>query len=353
MPSMREVAAHVGVSQKTVSRVFNNDPQVRPDTRTRVLRGLHELQYTPNTLASDLRNGRAPVIGIAVPEIVDPYFAAIVRAVDEVARRNDMSTVLTSLGDDPEREPLLVQSLLRRSLSGLVVVSVRDEQRYLQLWAGKVPIVFVDRRPSGVAGDSFTDNDAQGGRLATEHLLSHGHRSIAFMGDRLSLPTTAGRLAGYQAALADAGVAYNKTLIGLDASDETAAPRSLDSVLRASEPPTAVFCSNARVTMVLMPLLQRLSIAVVSFGDFPMAAMLSPALTVIDQDPARIGTLAATRIIERIAHPSRRFRRRTVLNVELIERESCRVAEPSAQRSTPRPRSGAQMSAADRCELTS
>ncbi|MET0830580.1 MAG: LacI family DNA-binding transcriptional regulator, partial [Microbacterium sp.] len=98
---MRDVAAAAGVSSKTVSRVLNSDPHVHPSTRARVEAMMRELDYVPNSLATTFRSGRSSVIGVAVPDIVDPFFASIVRAVEHVALARDMSTLVTSLGEDP------------------------------------------------------------------------------------------------------------------------------------------------------------------------------------------------------------------------------------------------------------
>jgi LacI family transcriptional regulator len=99
-------------------------------------------------------------------------------------------------------------------------------------------------------------------------------------------------------------------------------------LLALPDPPTAIFSSNARTSMLLVHAIPRDELAVVGFGDFPMADVLRPALTVIDQDPDQIGRSAATRVFERVDHPKRRLRRTTILDVKLIERESCRTAQP-------------------------
>ena len=323
MTTMREVAAIAAVSAKTVSRVFNGDRHVRPETRARVESALKRLGYVPNGLATTFRAGRAPVIGIAVPDILDPFFASIVRAVDRLAAEDGMSIVVTSLGTDAERERVIVQSALRQSLSGLIIAPIGTDHRYLAAWTRRTPVVFVDRVPGGLSADSFTEDDHAGAYLATTHLLGHGHRRIAFVGDTLDLPTTRNRLAGYRSAMAEAGLA-EEDLVVLEVWDRESAAVAVSELLDRPEPPTALFSSNARCTMAAAPALRQVPLAVVSFGDFPMADVISPSLTVIDQDPERLGTLAAQRIMDRLSAPHRRFRRRTVLPVRLVERESCR-----------------------------
>ena len=187
MATMREVAARAGVSAKTVSRVFNGDPHVLPETRAHVERIMQELNYVPNVLATTFRSGRASVIGVAVPDIVDPFFAAIARAVDEVARERGLSTLVTSLGSDSDNERQSLESLLSRQLSGLIVAPVGTDHSWLARWQEHTPIVFVDRAPIGLTGDTFTEQDEAGVHLATSHLIEHGHRRIAYIGDMIHL----------------------------------------------------------------------------------------------------------------------------------------------------------------------
>jgi LacI family transcriptional regulator len=322
---MRDVAANAAVSAKTVSRVFNGDPHVSLATRTRVEAALRQLNYVPSSLATSFRAGRAPVIGIAIPDLVDPFFAALAKAVGGLAMANRMSVVITSLGQDPayERDKEIVEALLRQSISGLVIAPSATDHAYLRTWSNRLPIVFVDRQPVRVAADSFTEDNHGGAYEATQHLILHGHRRVAFIGDTLLLPTTKNRLAGYRAAVEDNGAAIDPDYVELGVWYRNDAVRAIGMIDSLAHPPTAIFCSNGRCSMVVVPALRGKKYAFVSFGDFPMADMLVPALTVIDQDPAALGTLAAQRVLDRLNHPQRRYRRRTVLPVSLLERESC------------------------------
>ncbi|ROP44725.1 LacI family transcriptional regulator [Pseudokineococcus lusitanus] len=324
MATMREVALRAGVSVKTVSRVFNDDPHVLPDTRRRVQEALAGLNYTPNSLARTFRDGRAPVVGVAVPSISDPFFAAIAGGVEEVASRHDMSVVVTSLGEDGDRERELVESLLQRQVGALVMTPVAADQSYLARWAARTPVVVVDRPARGVDVDCFVEDDLGGARAATAHLLARGHRRVAFAGDRESVPTTANRLAGYRAALEEAGLEVDPRLVQLGASDPDGAAAAARRLAALDPAPTALFSSDARTTMVLVPALASRRMAVTGFGDFPMASMLSPALTVVDQDPAALGRRAAERAMRRLDGSVEGAGEHVVLPVRLLERSSCR-----------------------------
>jgi LacI family transcriptional regulator len=323
MTTMRQVAAIAGVSAKTVSRVFNGSSHVTPGTRARVEAALRELNYVPNAVPTTFRTGRAPVIGVAVPDLIDPFFAAIAKSVNRLAIEHGMSTVVTSLGEEPQDEVAVVGQLLSQSLSGLIVAPVATDHSYLTPWMDRLPIVFVDRAPIKLAADSFTEDDRGGAQMATQHLIEHGHRRIAIVGDTPELPTCKRRLLGYRDALADNGIAENLDYQAFGVVDRESAESTVRELVELAEPPTAIMSSNARCTMALFPALRDRRIAVVGFGDFPLADILSPALTVIDQDPYALGTRAAQRVFDRLERPHRRYRRRTVLSVALVERSSC------------------------------
>jgi LacI family transcriptional regulator len=323
MTTMRDVAEVARVSAKTVSRVFNDDPHVSPATRMRVEAALRELNYVPNAVATTFRAGTAAIIGLAVPDLVDPFFASIAQAVGAVAAGHGMAVSVTSIGSDPCVEPKIVQTLLSQSPSGLIIAPVTTDQSYLQRWMDRTPIVFVDRTPAGVRADSFTQDDEGGALSATTCLLEHGHRRIAFIGDALTQPT-AQRMLGYRAAQRLYDIDYDEDLVVLGVWDRQAAAAAVRTLQRLEDPPTAIFSSNDRSSMALIPAIKCTELSIVSFGDFPMADMLTPAVTVIDQDPAAIGTLAAERVFARIGAPHRRFRRRSVIPVSLVERESSR-----------------------------
>ena len=323
MTTMRDVAAVAGVSAKTVSRVFNADPHVLPATRAHVEAVLQQLGYVPNTLATTFRSGRAAAMGVVVPDIMDPFFSAIAKAVETVAAQHDMAVMISTLGDDPSQEPKILESLLSRQISGLVMAPLTRDQSYLRAWADRVAVVLVDRAPVALNVYYFVEDDHGGARTATEHLLRHGHRRIAFLGDTLELSTTQNRLEGYRAALRAAGRPVDEDLVVLGAGTAAGAEVAVAGLQGLLDPPTAVFSSNARCSMYLVPAMAGQRWAVVAFGDFPLANMLSPALTVIDQDPMSLGTMAAERVVARVHHPERRHRRRNVLPVHLVERESC------------------------------
>ncbi|WP_245806233.1 LacI family DNA-binding transcriptional regulator [Cryptosporangium aurantiacum] len=323
---MRQVADRAGVSAKTVSRVVNNDRYVSDDVRRRVEEAIAELRYTPNLLARTFRFGRDPAIGVAVPDISDPFFAAVTHTVEQVARGRGVATFVTSLGTDGTLERAGVEALLGRQIAGLISTPVSADQSYLEPWKARTSLVFIDRPPRKLTADTVVEDDVGGAQAATAHLIGHGHRRIAYIGDEVQIATTRRRLDGYYAALREAGIEPDEDLVRFAGAGGTAAGEDAAEVLAGPNPPTAILSSNPKCSIAIVPALQRLGrtdVALVSFGDFPLAGSLRPALTVVDQDPEALGRFAATRLFDRIDQPGRRLRRLTVLPVHLVERESC------------------------------
>jgi len=326
MSTMRQVAERAGVSAKSVSRVINNDRYVSADVRRRVEQAVAELSYVPNELARTFRSGRDAAIGVAIPDLSDPFFARLTREIEQIARSRGLAVLITSLGQDGAEEQSRVEALLRRQLNGLVTTPVSADQSYLKPWQDRIAIVFIDRPPAGIVADSVVEDDHGGAYAATRHLIGHGHRRIAFIGDSIATATTARRFKGYRHALRDAGVTPDPSLIRFGPTTGREAGTAAVDLLNADLPPTALFSSNAWSTIGIIPALQIAgyrSVPLVSFGDFPLAEAIRPAPTVVDQDPASVGRAAATRLFERIEHPHRRLKRQIVLPVPLIARASC------------------------------
>ncbi len=304
--TMRDVAALAGVSFKTVSRVVNNESGVKPDLRAKVLDAIERLDYRTNLAASNLRrSGRTGMIGALVQDLSNSYSAALLRSIEDTARKHRTAVLAASLDEEREREHDLVHGFVTRRVDGLVIMPATDRQEYLasELRVG-MPAVFVDRPPRGVDADSVTVDNLAGGRLATAHLLDHGHRRIAMLGDIPQIVTAHRRHLGYLDAYAARSLEPDPrlTVIGLRSSDD--AQRAARQLLELDDPPTAIFAARNLLSVgafrALAEVGREREIALVGFDDFPLADLLSPGLTVVRQDVARIGTTVAEMLFARI-----------------------------------------------------
>lgn len=329
---MRDVAALAGVSLKTVSRVINAEPGVSPELTTRVTRAIDQLDFRPNLAASSLRrsDGRTASIGVILEDIANPYSAAVHRAVEDVARGHGLIVLAGSVDEDPDRERRLAAAFVARRVEGMIVVPTGSDQGYLvnEQRAG-MAIVFVDRPPAHLDADVVLSADRDGAATGVAHLLGHGHRRIAFLGDLTSIRTAQERFAGYAAALAGAALPIDGDLVIHDLHSSELAMAATIDLLDGPARPTALFAGQNLITIgVLRALRARAAerrVALVGFDDVPLADLVVPGVTVVAQDPAKIGRLAATTLFRRIGG-DRSPTERHVVATTLIARGSGEIA---------------------------
>ncbi len=304
---MRDVAALAGVSLKTVSRVVNGAVTVDAALAARVRRAAAQLNYRHNMTASNLRrgDGRSFMIGLMLEDVSNPYSSSIYRAVEDVARERGVGLLAGSLDEDPARERELAANLVARRVDGLIIVPAGRDHSYLQAEQQMgTALVFADRPPALLPADSVMADNRHGAMTAVRHLIRHGHRRIAFLGDLTTIATAEDRYAGYRAVLREAGIAEDPSLVLHDLHTAEAAELAAIRVLGGPEPPTALFSSQNLITLGTVRALRACGaqhhVAMVGFDDLPLADMLDPPVTVVAQDVLAIGTLAAQILFRRI-----------------------------------------------------
>lgn len=303
-PTISDVAAVAGVSPKTVSRVINNEPNVRPELTERVLAAIGELGFRRNAMASSLRSGReTATIGLIIEDLANPFYSTIAAEVARVARAHDTHLITVSSEEDPELEQRQFAQLCQRRVDGLVIVPAGADHSYTRPEAEMgMRMVFLDRPPSGVLADSVLVDNEAGARAGIASLLADGHRRIGVVVDSPAIHTARERLAGVRTALAGAGVPYDDSLVRVGVSDPDGAARAVAAMLDANDPPTAFFTGNNRITVGAVRELYRRGsrAALMGFDDFELSALMPRPLTVIAYDVRELGRAAAVRLFERI-----------------------------------------------------
>jgi LacI family transcriptional regulator len=326
--TMRDVAALAGVSLKTVSRVINSEPTVDAVLAAKVRRAAAQLNYRHNMTASNLRRGdrRSFTIGLMLEDVGNPYSSSVYRAVEDVARERGVGLLAGSLDEDAARERELAAMLAARRVDGLIIVPAGRDHSYLRdEQSVGTAMVFVDRPPALLPADSVLADNRDGATRGVEHLIRHGHRRIAFLGDLTSITTAADRYAGYQDALRAAGLTADPRIVRRDLHTAAAAETAVMELLTGPEPPSALFSGQNLVTLGTVRALRACGvqhrIALVGFDDVPLADLLDPPVTVVAQDVMAIGTLAARILFRRIDGDSSPPREH-IVPTRLIERGS-------------------------------
>jgi LacI family transcriptional regulator len=299
-----DVANAAGVSLRTASRVLNEDPRVAPGTRQRVREAMLDLRFSPDAMARSLRAGTDTAIGFVVESISDPFFAEVIDAVELEMSRHGRSVLVASTRRDPGWECDVIERMVQRRVAGLLLSPTGDDHSWLD--PARVPVVLVDRPAPGLTADLVEIDDHRAAFDAAAHLVAHGHQRIAYLGDTPAIPTSAARLRGYRDALAYHRIAADEHLVSCDCATSQAAARAASALIGGSCPPTAILSATTRASLGVVPTLHsagRTDIALVAFGDFPMADALHPAVTVVDHPGHEIGRVAAARLLARLAQP--------------------------------------------------
>lgn len=338
---MKDVAKLAGVSLKTVSRVVNAEPNVRPELIERVTVAARQLDYRPNFTASNLRrtSRSTRTLGLLLENVANPFSAALLRAIEDYARERGVAVVSASVDEDPERERELAQAFLSRQVDGLIIAPAADNQSYLAREAALgTPIVFVDRPPANIDADTVSSENVQGARDAVQHLIGTGHRDIAFLSDFISISTAAERLQGYREALAGAGLVATPEHLVFDLHSSAAAESAVRGLLLSHTAPTALFTAQNLITIGAVRALRALGlhhrVALVGFDDFLLSDLLDPPVAVVEQDIYAMGRTAATLLFERLNGTRTGPGAHVRIPTRLLSRPSGSIPPPPDQRAS-------------------
>jgi LacI family transcriptional regulator len=284
--TLADVAREAGVSSMTVSRVINDKDDVSPATRQRVLEVVERLGYRPSGIARSLATQRTRTLGLVVPDVANPFFSDVVRGVEQVAYAQGYNVFLCNTEEKPERELAVLQSLEEKRVDGLVICSSRLAEAELQAFVSRNRFtVLVNRQVAGNHSRSVMVDDEGGGRLATEHLLATGRRSIGFLSGPPASHSGQSRAQGYRDALEAAGVQARADWTRPCAPVVEGGQTTARQLLSAHPELTALFCYNDLVAVGALQACAELGVdvprdlAVVGYDDIPLAELVTPPLT--------------------------------------------------------------------------
>ena len=313
------------MSVSTVSRALASPDQVARATRERVQAAAAELGYSPNPVARSLRIGRTSTIGLVVPDLENPFFTAIVKAVEARARAAGYSVIVTDSEEEPENEPGLV-AVLRRRTDGLVLASSRSDDDTVRAMVGDTPTVLANRYVPGLP--AVTADDADGAAQVVAHLRALGHRRIAVAAGPVASRSGRQRVLGLRAAaerlgdveLVELG-SFPPYYSGGAAAADLAVACGASAVVAHNDVMAAGILGRARDRGVHVPR----DLSVVGFDDSTVATLLSPALTTVRVSNTRLGRRAVdilTGAIEGRPHTAGPGAPPHILAVELVIRAS-------------------------------
>jgi LacI family transcriptional regulator len=326
MPSrltIRDIARLANVSTATVSRVLNNKPDVDPVTRQRIMDIVNEKQYVPSATASSLAGGRSSLLGVLVPSLTWPLMPNIMQGIAEVIEQTAYELVLYSISHRTDRSSLIDHILLTKLVDGMIAVypdgiaqaettdSVHREasNHLVELYQQGFPVVILDDQSLPSATPWVGPDNSIGAYEAVRHLIRLGHRRIAYIQGPLQYQCSHDRHAGYQQALAEAGIAVDPSLLVQGDFSTPSGYAAGMKLLDLPERPTAIFAANDQMAYGVLAagrarqLRLPEELAVIGFDDTALALHMVPALTTVRQPFQEMGKSAAELLLTLVSMP--------------------------------------------------
>jgi len=307
MATMKQVAQRAGVSISTVSHVINNTRVVSSDVRARVQGVIDELRYIPSAVARSLKNDKTDTIGVLVPNSSNPYFAELIRWIEDAAFQLGYNMILCNAHGGADKQAAYLRLLMEKRIDGLVLVaSGADDEQALMLRQEAVPIVQLERALPGLEADVVYAGQEEGAWQATRHLIGLGHRAIACVSGPPDLPRARERVAGYLRAMAEAGLEVLAGRVVHDAFTSAGGHAAFSRVLDQPHPPSAVFVTSDLMALGGLCAAGRLGLripaelSVIGYDDIEGAGYASPPLTTVAPPKRDMARLAIELLIERI-----------------------------------------------------
>jgi LacI family transcriptional regulator len=308
--TVADIAREAGVSMMTVSRVINNKGDVSAATRQRVQEVVERLGYRPSGIARSLATQHTGTIGLVVPDVSNPFFADVVRGVEQVAYTGGYNVFLCNTEEDPQRELDILKSLEEKRVDGMVLVTRLEAHLLRSVLERQPAVVLVNRRQARKKGApaavAVLLDDVGGGRAVTQHLLGRGHRAIGYLAGPVTSYSGSERGRGYRMALEAAGIPYNPDWSRHCPPTVQGGHEAARELMLSHPDLTALYCYNDLVAVGVLQACAELGravpddLAVAGSDDIPLAALVTPPLTTCRAPRYELGGQAVRLLINQI-----------------------------------------------------
>lgn len=334
--TMKDIAAHFGISVATVSRALKDSPRISAERRAAIQQYAREHNFTPNMIAESLRHSRIQpmkVIGVIVPEFAHYYFSSILSGIEEEASAHGYRIMVAQSNEQYEREVKICKSFYENKVCGIIVSQAKDTHRYdhfQQLIDTGIPLVFYDRICTGVNASRVVVDDYMGAFNAVSHLIETGCNRIAYYGSAMTLEISKNRYNGYKDALLKHGIQPDPELVRL-CDNRTDAESITPEMLNSSAPPNGFFAVNDDTAIGILYTAKRMGfrvpedISICGFTNGQRAVACDPMLTTVEQRGTKVGEEAADILIGHVEGtiPPGKIERR-IIRTRLIIRGTTR-----------------------------
>ena len=299
--TIKDIARKAGVSHTTVSRALNGNHSIPERTTLAICELAKEMGYLPSAAARGLKTNKSHAIGVIVSRIDNPYFGEILQGIEEILQKTGYSLFVASSHLDFDSEKNIVQAFAEHRVDGVIICSITFGSKHADLLKKYgMPIVVVNNQSPEDYQCSIANDDVDGARNVTRHLIALGHTEIAYLGNSSADRINEDRLLGFRAEIQRAGLQVNESFIVNCATSEIEdGVHGMEELLKREPRPTSVFCFNDLMAIGALSVLNSNKInvpdeiSIAGFDNIPYSAYTSPPLTTFDQPKRMIGTEAA------------------------------------------------------------
>ncbi len=328
--TIKDIAKYLALSVSTVSRALTDDKNIRKETKDKVLDAAIKLGYKPNPVATNLKYGRTNTVGVIVPEMFTPFAAQVIEGIQRTLYPKGLKVIIAQSNENSETELENLQTMERFMVDGLIICLCHysaNAEKYRQLQADGLPIVFYDRIPDDSEASKVVINDYTKSFFMVEHLVRSGRKRIVHLHAPDYILNSHERYKGYQDALQKFNIAYDKNLViktGMAIDD---GKRAAEKLLKSKLSFDAIFAFTDTLAIGAMNYLREQSVkipedvAVAGFSGTVLSTVVYPRLTTVEQPLEIMGQTAAELILEKIKDPDAP-NRTVVLDAEIRLRES-------------------------------
>lgn len=302
--TIQDVARKANVSKATVSRVLNQNPQVKKEIREKVLKAIEELDFRPSALARNLANSRSNTIALVVPDMTNPYFPVLARGVEDEAHKKGYMLFISNTDNNPDLEKQYLDKLIEQQVCGIVLVSALDEEELLARWEKyHVPVVLCERHIDNSPFDIVLIDDYKASYDTITAFIQHGHKNIVHITGPMWVDSAKFRKKAYEQAMDEAGL---DALIKIGEFTFESGKLLMREILDSGSRPTALFAANDLIAIGAMSAIYEYGlsvpedIAIIGCDNTLISAMSRPTLSTIAVPAYDIGVRAVELLDERV-----------------------------------------------------
>ena len=329
--TITDLAKILKLNTSTVSRALNNHPDIKEETKQKIKELAQELNYIPNSIAQNLKNKTSNTIGVIVPGIHYHFFSQVISGIEDVAFEHGYKVIVCQSRENYEREVIYSKSLVQNKIAGLLISvseKTEDAAHLIDLQNKGIPVVFFDRPVEGIQASRVINNDYEGAYQITELLIQQGAKRIAHLSGNPQLYICKERFRGFCAALKTYGLMVEDELVVNCGLDQINGYEGAKMLFESTKKPEALFCINDYVAVGAFQYLNEKNIKIPGevslsgFSNIPLADLIKPSLTTIDQFPYKMGAEACKIIMDEIKSSSTLEPKTEIILTKLVIRES-------------------------------